>query len=51
MINLFPSSFTAPLAVTQQALMDGIFVGIAITLGIAAFSIMFNGALSKVRDK
>ncbi|MEM9770258.1 MAG: hypothetical protein AAF889_01430 [Cyanobacteria bacterium P01_D01_bin.73] len=41
----------SPLAVSQQALMDGIFVGIAVTLGVAAFGIMFNGALSKVRDK
>ena len=39
------------LAVSQQSLMDGIFVGIAITLGVAAFSIMFNGVLTKVRDK
>ncbi|MGD1851461.1 MAG: hypothetical protein ACFCBU_12965 [Cyanophyceae cyanobacterium] len=50
---IFSSSaqLVLPPAFTQQALMDGIFVGLAITLGVAAFGIMFNGALSKVRDK
>lgn len=43
--------FLSPLAITQQSLLDGLFVGIAITLGVAAFSIMFNGVLTKVRDK
>jgi hypothetical protein len=35
----------------NNALADGIFVGIAVMLAIGAFTVMFNGALSQTRDK
>jgi hypothetical protein len=35
----------------NNALADGIFVGIAVTLLVGAFAVMFNGALSRARNK